>query len=396
MHIDLLRWEEFRELEIQLQFDHLSETYFNNFEYDLGERELGYTQSLTMTWRCSPPPWVSSRRPLMPYSRTRTSVDVEVNLGSVDPEADFFEPSQKLLDQCRSAKVLSRKLMKPVEDLTQDSMTLKSHLLVNFGFSLAQLVMPHNSDVRAAKSAFELSTVLSLITEIAGSTVGKGRTDNLSPWESVSEFLNQVMQEAGRIVPLSLESENTLKILGTAPWVLRIDEIKAATAVNVKAERKVAKLNDEMQALTHSLRVKDQTIQETGVKIELMERRMEMVKKQADTITDLENELAKARKQERAYEEAMEQLQVDFDVLEQDNSKLKAIANNPERQPSTTQVVEPKTVPTESNLETLYLVMTPLATLHHVLHAECLPLQIEALRGTICFLRSENSFLKAY
>ncbi len=71
--------------------------------------------------------------------------------------------------------------------------------------------MPHISDVRAAKSAFELSTVFSFVTEVAGSTVGKGRTDDSSPWESVGEFLNQVMQEAGRIVPLSLESENKLK-----------------------------------------------------------------------------------------------------------------------------------------------------------------------------------------
>ncbi|KAI0801398.1 dynactin [Fomes fomentarius] len=394
MHIDLLRREEFRELEcvsdaakIQSQFDHLSETYFNNFEYDLGERELGYALSFDHDLEM----FAAS------VGLIKTSVDavlkdkdVEANLGSVDPEADFFEPLQKLLDQCRSAKVLSKKLTKRVEDLTQDSMALKSHLvpqlqalnntvpeLVNFGFSLAQLVMPHISDVRAAKSAFELSTVLSFVTEVAGSTVGKGRTDDSSPWESVGEFLNQVMQEAGRIVPLSLESENTLKILGTAPWVSRIDEIKAATAVNVEAERKVAQLNDEMQALARSLRVKDQTIQETGVKIELMERRMEMVKKQADTITDLENELAKARKQERAYEEAMEQLQADLDALEQDNSKLKAIANNPERQPSTTQVVEPETVPTESNLETSYLLE-----------------QLEALRGTVRFLRSENSFLK--
>ena len=136
---------------------------------------------------------------------------------------------------------------------------------------------------------------------------------------------------------------------------MRIDEIKAATAINVEAERKVAQLNDEIQALARNLRIKDQTIQETGVKIELMERRMETVKKQADTITDLENELAKARKQERAYEEAMEQLQADLDALEQDNAKLKALANNPERQPSTTQVVEVEAVPTEGNLETSYL-----------------------------------------
>ena len=59
---------------------------------------------------------------------------------------------------------------------------------------------------------------------------------------------------------------------------------------------------------------------------------METVKKQADTINDLETELGKARKQERSYEEAIDQLQHDLDTLEQDNIKLKALVNNPERQ----------------------------------------------------------------
>ncbi|KAL1950983.1 hypothetical protein VTO73DRAFT_132 [Trametes versicolor] len=394
MHIDLLRREEFRELEcvsdaakIQSQFDHLSETYFNNFEYDLGERELGYALSFDHDLEM----FAAS------VGLIKTSVatvlkdkDVEVNLGSVDPDQDFFEPLQKLLDQSRSAKVLSKKLTKRLEDLTQDSVALKPHLvpqlqalnntvpeLVNFGFSLAQLVMPHISDVRAAKSAFQLSTVLAFVKESASSTVGKGHSNDSSAWDSVSEFLNHVLQEAGRIVPLSLEGENTLKISGSAPWVARIDEIKAATAINVEAERKVAQLNDEIQALARTLKLKDQAIQETGVKVELMERRMETVKKQADAITDLENELSKARKQERAYEEAMEQLQADLDALEQDNAKLKTIANNPERQASTTQVVEAETVPTEGNLETSYLLE-----------------QIDALRGTVRFLRGENSFLK--
>ncbi|KAI0701257.1 dynactin [Cerioporus squamosus] len=394
MHIDLLRREEFRELEcvsdaakMQSQFDHLSETFFNNFEYDLGERELGYALAFDHDLEM----FAAS------VGLIKTSVaavlkdnDVAVNLGAIDPEADFFGPLQKLLDQCRSAKVLSKKLTKRVEDLTQDSMALRPHLvpqlqalnntvpeLVNFGISLAQLVMPHISDVRAAKSAFQLSTVLSFVKQSTASTVGKGRNDDSSPWDAVGDFLTQVIQEAGRIVPLSLESENTLKILGTAPWVARIDEIKAATAINVEAERKVAQLNDEIQALARTIRTKDQTIQETGVKIELMERRLETVKKQADAITDLENELAKARKQERAYEEAMEQLQADLDALEQDNAKLKALANNPERQTTTTQVVEQEAVPTEGNLETSYLLE-----------------QIEALRGTVRFLRSENSFLK--
>jgi dynactin 1 len=91
-------------------------------------------------------------------------------------------------------------------------------------------------------------------------------------------------------------------------------------------------LNDEIQALVRNIKSKDQSIQESSVKIELMERRMETVKKQADTINDLEAELGKVRKQERSYEEAIDQLQHDLDTLEQDNIKLKALANNPERQ----------------------------------------------------------------
>jgi len=76
MHVDLLRRDEFREMEcvsdiakyvsplflgfkkasvdsktifrIQAQFDHLAETYFDGFEFDLGEKELGYAVSFDL------------------------------------------------------------------------------------------------------------------------------------------------------------------------------------------------------------------------------------------------------------------------------------------------------------------------------------------------------------
>jgi hypothetical protein len=140
----------------------------------------------------------------------------------------------------------------------------------------------------------------------------------------------------------------------------------------MEAERKVVQLNDEMQGLVRSLKTKDQSIQESVVKIELMERRMETVKKQADTIDDLAGELSKARKQERAYEEAMEQLQADLDALEQDNAKLKAMTAGPERQGAfqfnyrrgcakssyatgSVQPLETENVPIEGSLETSHL-----------------------------------------
>ncbi|THH30239.1 hypothetical protein EUX98_g3963 [Antrodiella citrinella] len=396
MHIDLLRREEFREVEcvsdavkMQSQFDHLAETYFSGYEFDLGERELGYALSVDHDLEM----FAAS------VGLIKTSVaaimkdeDVEADMGDLDADETFFTPLQKLLDQCRGARVLSKKLVKRVEDLTQESAALKSRIvpqlqqlvndvpeLVNFGISLAQQLMPHLGDVRSSKSAFQLTTVLSFVSQTAASTVGKGKDNASTSWQAVADFISDVMHEANSLFPLAMEAENVIKVTGTAPWVLRVDEIKAATAINVEAERKVAHLNEEIQGLARTLKGKDQHIQESGVKIELMERRMEGVKKQADHITELEAELAKAHKQERAYEEAMEQLQADLDTLEQDNAKLKAVVSSNESKAPTTgiQPVEHENVPVEGSLETSYLLE-----------------QIDALRGTVRFLRTENSYLR--
>ena len=92
-------------------------------------------------------------------------VEVTLDLGGYDIEAELFEPLQTLLNQCKGAKSMSkyvasqwlrklglirfRKLTKRLEELIQDSMAVKSHLipqmktlcnsiaeLVNFGISV--------------------------------------------------------------------------------------------------------------------------------------------------------------------------------------------------------------------------------------------------------------------
>ncbi|EKM61655.1 uncharacterized protein PHACADRAFT_112443 [Phanerochaete carnosa HHB-10118-sp] len=394
MHIDLLRREEFRAYEcvsdaakLQSQFDHLVETYFNGFDFDLGERELGYTLSCDYDLEM-----FSASVGLIKTAITGIMEDdQEVDLDGIDSQAEFFEPLQKLLDQCRATKVLTRKLAKRLEDLIGDSAAAKAHLvpqlkslsenvpeLVNFGFSLAQQVMPHLNEVRSSKTAFKLAAVLEFVSKCAASTIGKGNRDGPAPWHAVGEFFTKVGQEVNTLIQAASENENIQKISGIAPWITRIPEIKSATAVNVEAERKLAQLNDEMQALVRTLKAKDQHIQESGVKIELMERRMEGVKKQGEMISNLESELQKARKQERAYEEAMEQLQSDLDALEQDNKKLKTAASTVERQATPgVQPAETENIQVESSLETSYLLE-----------------QIDALRRTLRFLRTENSFLK--
>ncbi|KAG7100040.1 hypothetical protein E1B28_001826 [Marasmius oreades] len=394
IHIDLLRRDEFREgecvsdvVKITSQFNHLAEIYFSGFKFDLGERELGYLASFDLdidTFTAS-------------IGLAKTSVetilkedDIVLDMGGFDIAPELLEPLKTLLDKSKSVKATSRKFVKRIEDLIQDSSALKepliSHMeglsnkcqeLVNFGISLAQQTLKHVGDARSAKSPFQLTTIVGFAKELASTTTGINYKPGTLWWEAVGDTITQLVKEGGKLLPTALEAENVVKINGTPPWISRVQEVKASLAVNLEAERKVAQLNDEIQGLVRSLKTKDQNIQELGVKIELQDRRMEGAKKQGDTIVDLEAELAKVRKQEKAYEDAMEQLQADLDALEQDNAKLKAVSAAQERQPTGAQIAEAE--PVIENLEQAHLVELN-----------------ESLRNTVRFLRTENMYLKGH
>jgi len=113
--------------------------------------------------------------------------------------------------------------MKRIEDLLKDSSALKAHLvsnlqdlnnsfseLINFGISLAQQIMPYLNDVRGSKTPFQFEHVLSLVRQTASSTVNKG-SNAPSPWQGVSDYIANVLQQASALVPLTMESGNTLK-----------------------------------------------------------------------------------------------------------------------------------------------------------------------------------------
>ncbi|KAJ7449516.1 dynactin [Mycena latifolia] len=346
MHVDLLRRDEFREMEcvsdvvkITAQFDHLAETYFSGFDYDLGERELGYLTSIATLVQDDETVWT---------------------WGGFDIDTELFEPLQRLLDQYKGAKALSKWRL---EDLIQDSTALKAHLvpqvkalsnfvpeLVNFGISFAQQIMPHLSDRAEFQSPFQLTTILSFVKQIAASTVAKDMKPGVTAWEAIGESITQLVQK----VP-----ENVIKVSGVSPWVTRVDEVKASVAVNLEAERRVAQLNEELQGLVRTLKQKSSTSRKRLEK-------WETVKRQADSIAEKDIVIADSKR-----------LQGDLDVSEQERLKLKTLVGNEQRQASGTIVAEPENLPVEGSLET-----------SHILD------QIDALRGTVRYLRTENSYLK--
>ena len=108
---------------------------------------------------------------------------------------------------------------------------------------------------------------------------------------------------------------------------------------------------------------------------------MQAAKKQVEFVGELETELAKARKQEKAYEEAIESLNKDLDTLEQENAKIKQStvpAVTPTRPSAGLGSSQSEPIGFTGSLETAHLLS-----------------YIEGLRGSLRFLKSENSFLKS-
>ncbi|KAF7307559.1 CAP-Gly domain-containing protein [Mycena indigotica] len=394
MHIDLLRRDEFREMEcvsdvvkIAAQFDHLAETYFSGFDSDLGERELGYFMSFDSDLDIFAASIGLSKTSITSLIQDEETV---LELGGYDIQTELMQPLQRLLEQYKSAKAISKKLTKRMEELIQDSAALKAHLvpqmkglsnfvpeLVNFGISFAQQIMPHISDVRANKTPFQLTTILSAAKQNALATVAKDMKPGSSAWEAIGESITQLVQEGTKLLPLTMEAENVVKASGISPWVTRVEEVKTSLAVNLEAERRVSQLNEELQGLMRTVKQKEQQIQEATVKNDLMERKMEMVKKQADAITEKDGIIADGKRRQRELEEALEQVQGDLDTSEQERMKLKTLVGTEQRPAPGVVAPEPENAQTEGSLETSHLLE-----------------QIDAFRGTVRYLRIENAYLK--
>lgn len=133
-----------------------------------------------------------------------------------------------------------------------------------------------------------------------------------------------------------------------APWLSRVEAIRSEAAVNADAEARATKQGEEIKDLLREVKMRvsghdlepigftsswililspsisqDQNLQESGVKIEMLERRMESMRKQVETVTELEGELLKSTATEKALHESMDQLQKELDSLESENSRLR-------------------------------------------------------------------------
>jgi len=110
------------------------------------------------------------------------------------------------------------------------------------------------------------------------------------------------------------------------PWIHRSRDLKATKQIDADLTHKLALAQSEIKDLILQLKLKEKTLEESQVKIKLLDSRMGNVKKQADRIAALEKAVADAKSREAQFEEAIEGLNGDLRSAEAEVGKWRKAA----------------------------------------------------------------------
>jgi len=203
--------------------------------------------------------------------------------------------------------------------------------------------------------------------------------------DSITTFsskLRSIVSQLENMTALSSDLTKTQEFeRHPAPWLLRAQALKSSKTVSPDTEEEIRRLKAELQERSTTLGIRDQTLEENNIKIELLESRIRDANKKSTLIADLEAQLEAARKREKDLSDAIEGQMRELQALELDRDNYKrrvkerplSIAedavNLPLPQDHASVVVANKTI-------------------------ESLRLEITSLQSTIRFLQDDNQRLK--
>ena len=322
--------------------------------------------------------------------------EVEWDLGSRNLEEDVFDPLQKLIDNIKATKVPTRKVLRRLLSLSDNSEAVKMEAIINlpplgrlttqlvtFATQLSQEVAAYVADIKVSKSVFEITKIVDFIESATSEGLGKA---DVQIWSSPLQSTSHLSTTINSVLAAIVEQENVIRISGPGPWLARVEQIKAEASHNVEAERQIAKLSEDARDLFRQIKARDQALQESGIKVERLQKQLEKSKQQTEQMNEMKSGLSEVQKQAKAYQEANDSLQAELDTLQQANDRLKQ--QLAEGGAAKAGAAGSKGGEDRDGIDAAPMVSTSLETWY-------LADQVEALRGAVKFLRSENAYLKS-
>lgn len=250
----------------------------------------------------------------------------------------FARKADAVISHVRSAKVVVGKAVRSLEDLKARSLSLTPDTIQNFeqcesgtqelsifsrriGEDLYDLL---HEEGRA--EPFTYPEVQSTIYRTTASIFQTSESDLFSTFTHKLRTLTNGITDLASLasdLSLTLEFERA-----PAPWLLRSQSLKATRVTPLDVVDELRRLKDESHERARLIAIRDQTLEEASVKIELLESRMRDATKKNERITDLEHKIEEAKKCAAELAETVETQNRELTTMEVDRDRWKKIAGN--------------------------------------------------------------------
>lgn len=284
----------------------------------------------------------------------RALEDLRARSLALSKEAD--EPFKKAETCGRELSELTRKLSENVIDLTSDEGRTDPYTMNEILESMSQVF---TESTQSADEATENNDSLALLT------------NKLRDLGSQLDELDAASADLSR----TTEFER-----GAFPWIARSEELKSNKTISPDADEETRRLKNEVHELSTALGVKDNTLEEQTIKIELLESRMREATKKASMVKDLEAKIEQIQTASDELEKTVERQKKELQTAEAERDEFKARLERMKRVSGTAGVTS-----TGDGI-----VIDNEASLAAMQENESLRAEVESLQAAVRFLREEN------
>ncbi|TPX47951.1 hypothetical protein SeMB42_g03157 [Synchytrium endobioticum] len=309
---------------------------------------------------------------------------------------------EKIQRQNNSLRVVCKKLVKHFMSLTNTSKSVSSEFareLQGLARSSEQIVEcfalivtaieRYVGDCTQRREIFGLDDLSRISGSIVESMLG---SPERVAGSVISNHLDAITGKVSELEVTSITGD--LVTLPSPPWILRAEDLKKDTASSSQFENRVAILNEEIQSLAFQVKAKEQYLAEAGVRIEILEKRIELLQKQNETSRQLKAELARAQEQYKASEEVLDNVVAELKMLEEENETLKQLTQS--RSPSNIKgIQQPRTMSLVNSRNQPGIQMAGPSSKGSKALDPNVCSQVEALQAALRYLRAENTRLKS-
>jgi dynactin 1 len=273
-------------------------------------------------------------------SASRAMVQTAIpSQGDEDEHAQHFaRKTETVITSTRSAKVVVGKAVRALEDLKTRSLSLTLDTIQTFeqcetatqelaafsrqiGHDLCTLL---HEEGRA--DPFTYLDIQSTVHRTTTTLFASRESDLFSTYSNKLRTLTTSLMD---LAALTSDLEMTQEFeRAPAPWVLRSQELRSSKTVSVDAQEEIRRLKDDNHERARLIAMRDQTLEESSVKIELLESRMRDATKKNERITKLEKRIEDAKKREAELSESIETQNEELTTLEADREKWKKVAED--------------------------------------------------------------------